>query len=63
MIILICENCGHKFPSKEIELTNVDITNEYIRKNWNCPKYNTEGLTIFINNKTLNINNKILNRK
>jgi hypothetical protein len=58
MTILECENCSYKFPSKEIELTNVDITNEYFRINWNCPKCNTEGLTMFINNKTVNINNK-----
>ncbi|HEX6294163.1 MAG TPA: hypothetical protein VFZ46_03345 [Nitrososphaeraceae archaeon] len=58
MAILECENCGYKFPSKEIELTNVDITNEYFRINWNCPKCNIEGLTMFINNKTVNINNK-----
>ena len=58
MAILECENCGYKFPSKEIELTNIDITNEYFRINWNCPKCNTEGSTIFINNKIVNINNK-----
>ena len=27
--VLECENCGHKFPSKEVELTNADITDEY----------------------------------
>jgi hypothetical protein len=30
MTILERENCGHKFPSKEVELTNADITNEYL---------------------------------
>jgi hypothetical protein len=38
MTILECKNCGYNFPSKEIELTNVDITNEYFRINWNCLK-------------------------
>jgi hypothetical protein len=51
MTILECLSCDHKFPSNEVELTNVDISNEYFRINWNCPKCNTEGLTTFINNK------------
>lgn len=51
MTILECENCGHKFPSKEVELANIEITKEYFRIKWNCLKCNTEGLTLFINNK------------
>jgi hypothetical protein len=47
---LECISCGHKFPSTEVELTNLDITDEYFRINWNCPKCNVEGLTLFINN-------------
>jgi hypothetical protein len=27
--VLECENCGHKLPSKKVELTNADITDEY----------------------------------
>ena len=49
--ILECKNCGHKFPSTEIDFTNLDISNKYFRINWNCPKCNTQGLTTFINNK------------
>ena len=30
MTILECEKCGHKFPSKEVELTNAQITDEYL---------------------------------
>ena len=69
MTILECLSCGHKFPSNEVELTNVDITDEYFRINWNCPKCNTEGLTTFINNKKVNNtkdntnNNKSNNQK
>jgi hypothetical protein len=44
MTILECKNCGYNFPSNEVELTNVDITNEYFRIHWNCPKCDTEGL-------------------
>ena len=51
MTILECLNCGHKFPSTEIDFTNLDISNKYFRINWNCPKCNTQGLTTFINNK------------
>jgi hypothetical protein len=59
MTILECENCSYKFPSKEVELTNAYITDEYFNIRWNCPKCNKEGLTIFINNpKVNNINNK-----
>jgi hypothetical protein len=54
MTILECEKCGHKFPSKEVELTNADITDEYFNIHWNCPKCNTEGLTLFITNPTAN---------
>ena len=54
MTILECSSCGNKFPSNEVELTNVDISDEYFRINWNCPKCNTEGLTAFINNKKVN---------
>ena len=69
MTILDCLSCGNKFPSNEVELTNVDISNEYFRINWNCPKCNTEGLTTFINNKKVNNtkdntnNNKSNNQK
>ena len=38
--MLECENCGHKFPSKEVELTNAEITDEYFNIHWNCPKCN-----------------------
>ena len=59
MTILECENCKHRFPSKEVELTNVNITDEYFNIHWNCPKCNVEGLTWFINNpKVNNINSK-----
>ena len=51
MTILECLSCGYKFSSNEVELTNVDISDIYLRINWNCPKCNTEGLTTFINNK------------
>ena len=40
MTMLECENCGHKFPSKEVELTNAEITDEYFNIHWNCPKCN-----------------------
>ncbi|HEX7256473.1 MAG TPA: hypothetical protein VF242_00305 [Nitrososphaeraceae archaeon] len=69
MTILECLSCGNKFPSNEVELTNVDISNEYFRINWNRPKCNTEGLTTFINNKKVNNtkdnnnNNKSNNQK
>ena len=69
MTILECLSCGNKFPSNEVELTNVDISNEYFRINWNCPKCNIEGLTTFINNKKVNNtkdnnnNNKSNNQK
>ena len=69
MTILECLSCSNKFPSNEVELTNVDISNEYFRINWNCPKCNTEGLTAFINNKKVNStkdnnnNNKNNNQK
>ena len=53
--VLECENCGQKFPSKEVELTNIEITKEYFNIKFNCPKCNTKGLTLFINNK----NNKV----
>jgi rubredoxin len=52
--MLECENCGHKFPSKEVELTNAEITDENFHIHWNCPKCNAEGLTMFINNPSLN---------
>jgi len=51
MTILECLICGHKFPSNEVELTNVDISDKYFRIDWNCLKFNTEGLTTFLNNK------------
>ena len=51
MTVLECLNCAHKFSSNEVELTNTDISHNYFRINWNCPKCNTEGLTTFINNK------------
>ena len=69
MTILECLSCGNKFPSNEVELTNVDISNEYFRINWNCPKCHAEGLTTFINNKKVNStkdnnnNNKNNNQK
>ena len=56
MTILECQNCSYKFPSKEIELTNIEITQEYFNIHWNCPKCNTEGLTLFINNPSVNTN-------
>jgi hypothetical protein len=28
----------------------MDITEEYFKINWNCPKCDSEGLTLFINN-------------
>jgi hypothetical protein len=59
MTILECENCKHRFSSKEVELTNVNTTDEYFNIHWNCPKCNVEGLTLFINNpKVNNINSK-----
>jgi len=33
MTLLEYLSCGHKFPRNEIELTNVDITDEYFRIN------------------------------
>ena len=54
MTILECEKCSHKFPSKEVELTNVQITDEYFDIHWNCPKCNAEGMTMFINNLSVN---------
>ena len=51
MTILECLRCSHKFPSNEVELTNIDISDKYFRINWKCPKCNKEGLTTFINNK------------
>jgi hypothetical protein len=42
MTILECQNCSYKFPSKEIELTNIEITQKYFNIHWNCPKYYTE---------------------
>ena len=40
MTILECENCNHKFPSNDVELTNVEITDEFFNIYWNCPKCN-----------------------
>lgn len=62
MTILECEDCSHKFPSKDVELTNVEITDEFFNIHWNCPKCNVEGLTLFINNKKSN-NNSFNNDK
>jgi len=53
---LKCKSCNYKFPSNKVELTNMDITEEYYKINWNCPKCDAEGLTLFINN-TINNNN------
>lgn len=50
--VLECESCAHKFPSNKVELKNIEITKEYFRIKSNCPKCNTEGSTLFINNKT-----------
>jgi Zn finger protein HypA/HybF involved in hydrogenase expression len=47
---LKCKSCNYKFLSNKVELTNMDITEEYFKINWNCPKCNSEGLTLFINN-------------
>ena len=33
MTLLEYLSCGHKFPRNEIELTNVNITDEYFRIN------------------------------
>jgi hypothetical protein len=55
---LECDSCGHKCPSNKVELTNLDISDEYFRINWNCPKCNTEGLTLFINNPPVNSDSK-----
>jgi hypothetical protein len=55
---LECIKCGNKCPSKQVELTNLDITDEYFRINWNCPKCNAEGLTLFINNPQVKNSNK-----
>jgi hypothetical protein len=66
MTILECLSCGHKFSSNEVKLTNVDITNECFRINWNYPPCKTEGLTTtFINNKKSKQyqNNKSNNQK
>jgi hypothetical protein len=54
MTILECKMWDHKFPSKEVELTNAQITDEYFNIHWNCPKCNAEGLTVFINNPSVN---------
>jgi hypothetical protein len=62
MTILECEDCSHKFLSKDVELTNVEITNEFFNIRWNCPKCNAEGLELFINNKKGN-NNSFNNDK
>ncbi|HKO40021.1 MAG TPA: hypothetical protein VJU85_02085 [Nitrososphaeraceae archaeon] len=53
---LKCKSCNYKFPSNKVELTNMDITEDYYKINWNCPKCDVEGLTLFINN-TINNNN------
>jgi hypothetical protein len=64
MTILECEDCSHKFLSKDVELTNVEITNEYLifigivqnvmQKGWNCSsiikKATTTVLTMTKNN-------------
>lgn len=63
MTMLECENCGHKFPSNEVELTNAEITDEYFNIHWNCPKCNAEGLTMFINNPSLNSSTSKSNNK
>ncbi len=55
---LECIKSGNKCPSKQVELTNLDITDEYFRINWNCPKCNAEGLTLFINNPQVKNSNK-----
>jgi len=44
------KSCNYKFPSNKVELTNMDITEGYFKINWNCPKCDSEGLTLFINN-------------
>ena len=44
------KSCNYEFPSNKVELTNMDITEEYFKINWNCPKCDSEGLTLFINN-------------
>ena len=31
MTILECLRCSHKFPSNEVELTNIDISDKYFR--------------------------------
>ena len=55
---LKCKSCNYKFPSNKVELTNMDITEEYYKINWNCPKCDAEGLTLFINNTINNSNYK-----
>ncbi|MCJ7635869.1 MAG: hypothetical protein MUO21_00095 [Nitrososphaeraceae archaeon] len=60
---LECRSCDHKFSSNEVALTNVDITNEYFRINWNCLKCETEGLTLFINNSINSNKDKGKNKK
>jgi len=55
---LKCKSCNYKFPSNKVELTNMDITEEYYKINWNCPKCDAEGLTLFINNTINNSNDK-----
>src|SRR5215212_1199300 len=32
------KSCNYEFPSNKVELTNMDITEEYFKINWNCPK-------------------------
>jgi hypothetical protein len=54
--VLECENCGHKLPSKKVELTNADITDEYEYLTFIGIVQNAmqkEGLTMFINNPSL----------
>jgi hypothetical protein len=51
MTILECLSYGNKFPSNEVEFTNLNISNKYYRINWNGQKCITEGLTTFIHNK------------
>jgi len=55
---LKCKSCNYKFPSNKVELTNMDITEDYYKINWNCPKCDVEGLTLFINNTIYNNNDK-----
>jgi Zn finger protein HypA/HybF involved in hydrogenase expression len=60
---LKCKCCNYTFPSNKVELTNMDITEEYFKINWNCPKCDAEGLTLFINNTVNNNNDKGKNKK